>query len=81
MPSHPDPGFDYNFLSTTVSFPAGSADGSSSCVNIQVLDDDNFEGDHFFTVAINASSAMPGPQYVVIGTPDELIVNIMDNDG
>ncbi len=48
---------------------------------IQLIDDEDVEGDHYFTVGFNASTVTPGSSSVLIGSPGEIRVNIVDNDG
>ena len=63
---------------STVSFPAGSVDGNTSCLSIPIIDDDNFEGDHSFTARIMGVE----PDTVNITIDDTLAsIMIQDNDG
>ena len=42
---------------STLIFPAGSEDGDSQCVAIDIIDDDNVEGEHSFTVSLQNTSS------------------------
>ncbi len=74
-------GEDYIISDFNISFPVGSTGGKQSCLMIHLLDDDNVEGDHYFTVGFNASTVTPGSSSVLIGSPDAIRVNIEDDDG
>ena len=58
----------------TLTFPAGSVDGDSQCSTIDVLDDDDVEGEHSFTVSLQNPSSNG-----VIGTQETATVTITDN--
>ena len=58
----------------TLTFPAGSMDGDSQCSTIDVLDDDDVEGEHSFTVSLQNPSSNG-----VIGTQETATVTITDN--
>ena len=69
-----DVGDDFTPASATATFTSGLAP-SSQCININIISDDNFEGDHNFVVNIMSTS----PAGVVnLGTP--VIVTIQDDD-
>ena len=57
-----------------MAFLVGSDNGDTQCVNITIIDDDDVEGDHSFTLTgLNAFS--PG----IIGSQSEATVIISDN--
>lgn len=73
--SHAVQGEDFNIPSPiTVTFPAGSANGASTCVTVTILDDDDLEGDHSFT--LHLSNPSPG---AIIGSHMYTTVDITDN--
>ena len=59
-----------------VTFTEGSENDASDCFQIEILDDDDFEGDHEFGISV--MSVSPG-----IATPFAGLaqITIMDNDG
>ncbi len=69
------PGVDYTALATQqVTFAAGSADGSSTTVNVQVLDDAAIEADETVRLALSAASsgsALGAPSLHQITIPDD----------
>ncbi|RMF68154.1 MAG: hypothetical protein D6742_05800, partial [Cyanobacteria bacterium J069] len=68
-------GSDYTALSGTVTIPAGSL---SATINVPVLDDTVVEGNETVIVTLNAITA--GDANVVLGTTNEAVVTIIDND-
>ena len=58
----------------TLTFPAGSVYGDLQYATIDVLDDDNVEGEHSFTVSLQNPSSNG-----VIWTPSTATVTITDN--
>ena len=60
---------------TTATFQIG--DAAPACINITVIDDDCFEGDHQFTVMLTN----PSPSTIVIDSNDDVTVTIRDSDG
>ena len=64
----PDP------LSSILTFTAGSMDGDSQCATIDIIDDDDVEGEHTFTVSLQTPSSNG-----VIGTQSTATVTITDN--
>ena len=61
---------------TTATFPIGEA--APACINITVVDDDCFEGDHQFSVILTN----PSPSSIVIDSnDDDVTVTITDFDG
>ena len=64
----PDP------LPSILTFTAGSVDDNSQCVAITIIDDDNVEGEHTFTVSLQNPSSNG-----VIGTQSTATVTITDN--
>ena len=65
---------DYNSISSSMVFPAGSTDNATRCVGITVIDDSALEGDQTFTVTLTTSD--PG---VILGT-NIATITIIDND-
>ena len=59
-------------------FPDGAVNGDTECINIEILQDNVFEGDHSFQVTIMGTEP-PGLNIDV--TPDRAAINIMDDDG
>ena len=64
---------------TIATFQIG--DAAPACVNITVIDDDCFEGDHSFTVTVMLTNPWPSPSSVVIDSNDDVTVTITDSDG
>ena len=62
-----------------VTFPVGSGNGASDCFQIEILDDDDFEGDHDFGVSINPTSVSPAGIAMAAGGLAQ--ITVMDNDG
>ena len=69
-------------------FAAGSS--NISCVSIGIIDDDNFEGDHSFTVRLSETHGSPilkrtvgfsSPFGPLIGPDNETVVVINDPEG
>ena len=42
-----------------VTFPIGSGNGTTDCFQIEILQDDDYEGDHDFTISVNSASISP----------------------
>ena len=65
---------------TTMTFVASSSSplssGSSVCIDIDILDDEDYEKDHDFMVSFG--SILPPPPVMATGT---VFINIMDNNG
>ena len=61
----------------TVVFPAGSVVNDVQSAFVRIIDDANLEFVHNFLVNFS-SSYPPG---VMFGSPNELVVTIIDNDG
>ena len=59
-----------------VTFPTSSVEGSTSCVDIGILQDLALESDHSFGVEVISAT----PSVVVIGTPSEETVTILDDE-
>lgn len=67
---------DYVGLSTTVTFPAGSVDNDTQCLNVSITDDDiAVEGDETFNVTLTESD-----DGVMTGDSMQ-IITIMDDEG
>ena len=59
-----------------VTFPTSSVEGSTSCVDIVILQDLVLEGDHSFSVEVISAT----PSVVMVGTPREETVTILDDE-
>ena len=59
-----------------VTFPTSSVEGSTSCVDIVILQDLVLEGDHSFSVEVISAT----PSVVMVGTPREETVTIIDDE-
>ena len=57
-------------------FPISSMEGSTSCVDINILQDMVLEGDHSFSVEVTSAT----PSVVMVGTPREGTVTILDDE-
>ena len=57
-------------------FPISSVEGSTSCVDINILQDMVLEGDHSFSVEVTSAT----PSVVMVGTPREGTVTILDDE-
>ena len=74
----PVAGMDYTTpADPTVTFAAGDGDGDSQCLSVTILNDDDFEGDHSFTVQIMSIE----PPSVDIDTTAMGSAVIQDDDG
>ena len=47
-----------------VTFPIGSMNGATDCFQIEILQDDDFEGDHDFAISVNGASISPAGSVV-----------------
>ena len=63
--------------SLTVTFEFSNAMDRSECADINTLDDEALEGDHYFTVSVGSVT----PSNVLTGTPSSVIIPLLDNDG
>ena len=57
-------------------FPTNSMEGATSCVHISILQDMVLEGDHSFGVEVTSAT----PSVVMVGTPSEETVTILDDE-
>ena len=74
-----DAGEDFTIpLDLDLNFPVGVGNGASDCLNIQILEDFDFEGDHSFFVDIMSISP---PTVGLADIAGQAVVNIMDDDG
>ena len=68
-------GEDYDMMSSSISFPTNSSDGTMECMNFTIVDNDAFELNETFTVTLTVNTAG-----VMVGnTITE--VTITDNEG
>ncbi len=74
-------GVDYNFPTSTVTFSAGSINGSTMPLSIDIIDDMALEGTHNFSIEIVGVETPSGPDDLLASVvPDSADVIIMDND-
>ena len=69
-------GSDYMPGPLQATFPTSSMEGSTSCVDIVILQDMALEGDHSFSVEVISAR----PPLVMVGTPSEETVTILDDE-
>ena len=69
-------GSDYVAGPLQATFPTSSVEGSTSCVDIGILQDLTFESDHSFGIDVISAT----PSVVVVGTPSEETVTILDDE-
>ncbi len=75
-------GEDYEAFDTlTTTFLA--AGSNVSCVNITIMDDDAFEGNHTFMVNVDSVTLQSGEaeDLLMLGSASSATVTIQDNDG
>ena len=65
---------DYEPVSSSLMFPAGSINGSTQCINITITDDGVLEADETFTVTLTTMTPR-----VIVGN-GQTTVSIMDNE-
>ena len=69
-------GSDYVAGPLQATFPTSSVEGSTSCVDIGILQDPALESNHSFDVEVILAT----PSGVVVGTPSEETVVILDDE-
>ena len=69
-------GSDYVAGPLQATFPTSSVEGSTSCVDIGILQDLALESDHSFGIEVILAT----PSVVVVGTPSEETVTILDDE-
>ena len=69
-------GSDYVAGPLQATFSTSSVEGSISCVDIGILQDLALESDHSFGVEVISAT----PSVVVVGTPSEETVTILDDE-
>ena len=62
-----------------MTFPVGSGNGTTDCFQIEILQDDDFEGDHDFTISVNGASISPAG--TVVDNAGVGQITIHENDG
>ena len=72
----PDEGDDYTVMSDSTTFGSGATNGDTACISIDIVDDDDFEGDHDFLVQILSISPS-----IASGGGSLATVTIQDNNG
>jgi len=71
-------GQDFNAPSPPeVTFPSGDAVGDTVCATFGIINDDNLEFDHEFTVSLSAVT----PTGPVVSVPSSTVVTITDDEG
>jgi len=74
----PVAGDDYNEPSPPeVTFFSGNTTGDTACATYVIIDDDNLEFDHEFTVSLSTVT----PTGPVVSTPSSTVVTITDDEG
>ena len=80
-------GTDYDFMGTEV-FNFTTATGDTSCIDVNITDDANFEGDHSFVVMLSNTPPMKrtgnyfsDPDGPIIGPMSATTVSISDPEG
>ena len=68
-------GTDYSSASMDITFPEGSMDGDTRCINVSITDDMALEGDETFTVTLTVSSGD------IIKENNMTTIIIIDNEG
>ena len=68
-------GDDYQSTTTTVTIPAGQ---TSVDVPVSIIDDNCREEDETFNGELTVA---PGQPSVILGSPDQTIITIVDDDG
>ncbi len=60
-----------------------AAGGNVSCVNITIVDDDAFEGNHTFMVRVDSVTLLSGvtEDLLMPGSASSATITIQDNDG
>ena len=69
-------GSDYVAGPLQATFPTTSVEGSTQCVDIGIMQDLALEGDHNFSVEVISVT----PSVVMVGTPREGTVTILDDE-
>ena len=64
---------DFDPVSDSLSFTAGSVTGDEVCINVTLVDNDAFEKDEYFTVEVASE--------VNVVVHNNLTLHIMDEDG
>jgi len=71
-------GQDFNAPSSEVTFPSGDAVGDTACATYVIINDNNLEFDHEFTVSLSTVT----PTGPVLSAPSSTtIVTITDDEG
>ena len=73
---HSVAGSDYEAGPLQATFSTSSMEGSTSCVDIVILHDVAFESNHSFGVEVTSAT----PSVVMVGTPSEETVTILDDE-
>jgi len=71
-------GQDFNAPSSEVTFPSGDAQGDTACATFGIINDDNLEFDHEFTVSL--STVTPTGPVIILGS-STTVVTINDDEG
>ena len=70
-------GSDYEAISTTTTFAAGSTDAETQCLNVTITEDALVEGDETFIVTMTLLTTGVG----VTTENDMSAITVMDNEG
>lgn len=73
---YPEEGSDYSAIDTQVVFSSTAVEGESQCISIGIIDDEDFEDAHDFTVKI---CGIEPP--IANGLNSTVPVTIQDNNG
>ncbi len=72
---------DYLLPNSTLTFPAGSTNGSTMPLSFTIVDDMALEGSHNFSIEIVSVETPSGPESLLtIGSPSTADVVIEDNE-
>ena len=71
---------DYSVISSTqLTFTSGqTSNGDEVCIDIEIIDDDDYEGDHQLTVELESVSPSSA---AVVSSPNTSVIMIRDNSG
>lgn len=70
-------GSDYRQVSTILTFPSGSSDDATVCLDVNTIDDDTLENPELLTIVLTTTET-----YVTVDpAASQTTVTIVDNDG
>lgn len=76
VPCFPVNETDFNSTATLFKFEMGAV--SQACINVTIIDDDDLEGDHTFTVKLGRTNT---PALGGTGSPTSTTITIQDPEG